>query len=82
MIILLPSSLENTSYIISKNIKKYRLKKHLTQLELAKKTGYSYAYIRRLEAPNCYKNFSLKTMENIATKLDVKVTALFDDEGI
>ena len=84
MIILLPNKTKEADicYIISKNIKKYRLKKHLTQLELSKKTGYSYAYIRRLEAINCKKNFSIKTIEVLANALGISVKALFDDESI
>ena len=51
--------------IVAKNIKKQRKLQRITQKELAKKCGYSYAYIRRIEAPKCHKNFSILTIYNI-----------------
>ena len=68
--------------IISKNIKKYRKEKNLTQKELAKKCGYSYAYIRRIEGPNCSKNFSILTIYNICEALDIEVSSIFKDNDI
>ena len=62
---------------IAKNIKKYRLISHLTQKELAKKSGYSYAYIRRIEAPKCIKNFSIQTIYNISKSLNIDIEQLF-----
>ena len=68
--------------VIAKNLKKYRKEKHMTQRELAEITGYSYAYIRRIEGPNCSKNFSVLTIYNICCALDIDIGALFIDENI
>jgi transcriptional regulator with XRE-family HTH domain len=68
--------------IISQNIKKYRKKENLTQKELAKKCGYSYAYIRRIEGPNCPKNFSILTISNICESLNIEISSIFKDNDI
>ena len=68
--------------IIAKNIKKYREEKNLTQKDLALKSGYSYAYIRRVEAPKCIKNFSIQTIYNLSKALDIDIKHLFDDNDI
>ena len=68
--------------IISKNIKKYRKLNKMTQRELAKKSGYSYAYIRRIEGPHCIKNFSIQTVYNISQALNIPINHLFDETGI
>ena len=68
--------------IISKNIKKYRLKNYMSQKELAIKSGYSYAYIRRIEAKKCIKNFSIQTIYNISKALNIKIMKLFEDDDI
>ena len=73
---------ENIYTIISKNIKKYRLKKGLTQKELAKISGYSYAYIRQLEGPNCLKHFSIQTIYNLSKALNINITQLFEKDII
>ena len=67
---------------ISKNIKKYRNQKKITQKELAQKTGYSYSYIRRIEGENCSKNFSILTVYNICEALDIEISSIFQDENI
>lgn len=68
---------KNIYQIIANNIKKERKKKNITQKELAKLTGYSYAYIRRIEAPNCTKNFSILTIYNICKSLNIDISSLF-----
>lgn len=65
--------------VIAKNLKKYRKEKRMTQKDLAQKTGYSYAYIRRIEGPNCIKNFSVLTLYNISIALDVDIGSLFKE---
>ena len=54
----------------------------MTQRELAIKSGYSYAYIRRLEGPGCIKTFSLQTIYHLACVLEVPVKELFNEEDI
>lgn len=68
--------------VIAKNLKKYRRQKHITQKELARLTGYSYAYIRRIEGPNCSKNFSILTIYNICSALDIDIGSIFEDKNI
>ena len=81
---MLPKLVEkNDIYkIIAKNLKKQRQLKNITQKELALKTGYSYAYIRRIEGPNCPKNFSLLTLYNICLALDIDLSSLFNEDNI
>lgn len=81
---MLPKLVEkNDIYkIIAKNLKKQRQLKNITQKELALKTGYSYAYIRRIEGPNCPKNFSILTLYNICLALDIDLSSLFNEDNI
>lgn len=64
--------------LIAKNIKIYRKNRGMTQAELAEKTEYSHEFIRRIEAPNTKKNFSLDAVSNIAYALDIEVDKLFE----
>ena len=69
---------DNDIYLlVARNIKKYRKIKGMTQKELASISGYSYAYIRRLEGPKCEKNFSIQTIYEIANALDIDIKELF-----
>lgn len=77
-----PNIKEDIYITVSKNIKKYRKEQKLTQKELAIKCGYSYAYIRRIEGPNCPKNFSLLTISNICDALGVEVSSIFKNKNI
>ena len=64
--------------IIAKNIKFYRKSKNMTQAQLAEKTEYSHEFIRRIEAPNSKKNFSIDAVSNIANALDIDIELLFE----
>ncbi|MBQ2872510.1 MAG: helix-turn-helix transcriptional regulator [Bacilli bacterium] len=77
-----PETKRNIYIIISQNIKKYRRLQKITQKELAKKCGYSYAYIRRIEGPNCPKNFSILTICNICDALNIEVSSIFENNDI
>lgn len=68
--------------IIAKNIKFYRKRKNMTQAELAEKTEYSHEFIRRIEAPNSKKNFSIDAVSNIASALDIDIELLFEKNEI
>ena len=68
--------------MISSNIKKYRLANKMTQKDLALKSGYSYAYIRRMEGPKCAKTFSIKMLQDIALALNIDIKYLFSDDDI
>lgn len=63
---------------VAKNIKYYRKSKNMTQAELAEKTEYSHEFIRRIEAPNSKKNFSIDAVSNIANALDINIELLFE----
>ena len=64
--------------VIAKIIKFYRTSKKLTQAVLAEKTEYSHEFIRRIEAPNTQKNFSIDAVSNIANALDIDIELLFE----
>ena len=68
--------------LVSNNIKKYRKVNKMTQKELAKRSGYSYAFIRSIEGPNCKKNFSLQTVFIISYALGIEIKSLFEDDNI
>lgn len=68
--------------VIARNLKKRRKEMNLTQKELAELTGYSYAYIRRIEGPNCSKNFSVLTLYNLCIALDIDIGSIFEDKNI
>lgn len=68
--------------LIAKNIKYYRKERKMTQAELAEKTEYSHEFIRRIEAPNSKKNFSLEAVSNIASALDIDIELLFSKKLI
>ena len=59
---------------IGENIRKYRLKKGLTQLDLAAACGFEGSSIGRLENGNT--NPTIKTLLKIAKALDIKLTDL------
>lgn len=64
--------------VIAKNIKFYRKSRNMTQAQLAEKTEYSHEFIRRIEAPNSKKNFSIDAVNNIANALDIDIELLFE----
>lgn len=80
--IICQHKIEDIYIIVSKNIRKYRKLKGITQKELSIKSGYSYAYIRRIEGPTCPKNFSLQTIYNLSIALEIPIENLFNNEDI
>ncbi len=67
---------EDVHEIIAANIKEYRKKAKITQAELAERTHFSHEFIRRIEAPNGKKYFSLDTLVQIAKALDINLEDL------
>lgn len=61
---------------ISKNIKTIRKELHLTQRNIADLTGYSYEFIRRIEAENCPNYFSIETIYEISLALGIPLVEL------
>ena len=62
--------------IIVRNIKEERKNAKLTQAELAEKSNYSHEFIRRIEATNSKKYFSINTLVRLADALDIGVEKL------
>ena len=73
---------ENYVYqIISKNIKKYRKQKGLTQAELADRINYSLSFISSIESRK-YQSFSLGVLWRISLVLGVDLYKLCIDDTI
>ena len=71
---------ENYIYeLVSKNIKRLREQKGLTQNQLAEKMGYSAQFISNIESKKNHQTFSLGTLWRIALVLDIDVALLFED---
>ena len=73
---------ENENYIyeiVSKNIKKQRKLKGLTQEQLAQKMNYSTQFISNIESKN-HQTFSLGTLWRLALVLDIDISLLFKEE--
>lgn len=62
--------------LIGVKISKYRLKKVLTQEQLANEVGISYSYLTQIEAPNVVKKMSLEVLFDIADTLNVNIKDL------
>ena len=66
-------------YLVGQNIKKQRKLKGITQLELSKRSYYSYEFIRKIESKSaCRNTFSLDTVDKIAKVLGINVKILFE----
>jgi len=63
--------------IISKNIRRYRQEANMTQEELAIRANYCHQFIRRIEAPNVKKTFSLDTVYRISKVLNKDFSEMF-----
>lgn len=71
---------ENYIYeVVSKNIKKQRKLKGLTQEQLANLANYSKQFISNIESKN-HQTFSLGTLWRIALVLDIDISLLFYEE--
>ena len=71
---------ENYVYeLVSKNIKKQRQIKGLTQEQLAEKMSYSTQFISNIESKN-HQTFSLGTLWRIALVLDIDIALLFKED--
>lgn len=71
---------ENYVYeLVSKNIKKIRKSKGLTQEQLAQKMDYSTQFISNIESKN-HQTFSLGTLWRLALVLDIDIALLFKED--
>ena len=64
---------------IGKNIKKYRVDKNLTQLQLCERVGISLSYLSKLESSCCNKSISISCLNSIATVLNVEIENFFKE---
>jgi transcriptional regulator with XRE-family HTH domain len=67
---------EDVYEIIASTIKEKRKEAKITQAELAERSNYSHEFIRRIEAPNGKKYFSINTLVKLSQALGVKVEEL------
>lgn len=72
-------SKEQLSYIVRKNIRKYRLMRKYTLQELADLTGLTYGYVRDLECLSIDKTPLLETIGKFADALEIDIRQLFDE---
>ncbi len=71
---------ENYVYeLVSKNLKKQRKLKGLTQEQLAQKASYSTQFISNIESKN-HQTFSLGTLWRLALILEVNICVFFDED--
>ena len=64
-------------YLVSKNLKKQRKLKYLTQTEFAYKCNYSEGFIMNIESEKYHQTFSLGTIWKFAEVLGIDIRELF-----
>jgi transcriptional regulator with XRE-family HTH domain len=69
-----------TSIVIGMNIKIWRVRKNITQRNLANKTKLSQSYFSKLEKG--VENPTLDTLTRVADALGIKVGELFNEDEI
>ena len=71
---------ENMRQLFSKNLKRFRLSKNLSQLGLALDAGLTHNFINDLE--KCKKGASFETIAKLSTALNVKPHLFFMSEDV
>lgn len=66
--------------VIGTNIKHYREKANLTQVQLAEQAQISISYLSKIEASGCNKSLSISVLNQIANVLGVEITEFFKGE--
>ena len=64
-------------YVLSKNLKRIRKEKKLTQQQLAELSNYSVGFIMNIESEKYYQTFSLGTLWQFSKVLNVDVREFF-----
>lgn len=64
---------------IGKNIKHYREKVKLTQVQLSEQAQISISYLSKIEAEGCNKSLSISVLNQIANVLNVEITDFFKE---
>lgn len=65
--------------IIGTNIKHYRERAKLTQVQLAEKAKISISYLSKIEAAGCDKSLSISVLNQIANALNVEINEFFKE---
>lgn len=65
--------------VIGSNIKYYREKAGLTQIQLSEKLQISISYLSKIEAEGCHKSLSISILNQIANVLDVDIAEFFKE---
>lgn len=60
--------------IIGLNIKRYRERAKLTQIQLADRAQISISYLSKIEASGCDKSLSISVLNQIANVLNIDIT--------
>ena len=71
--------MDDLSFEIGKNIRKYRKLRGYTQEQLALYTDRSFEFIRRIESEKGRRGFSVETLWRIATVLEVSLDQLIEE---
>ncbi len=66
--------------VIGTNIKHYRKKANLTQVQLAEQAQISISYLSKIEASGCNKSLSISVLNQIANVLGVEITEFFKED--
>ncbi len=62
---------------IGANLKHFRTKAGLTQVQLAEKLQISISYLSKIEAAGCHKSLSISVLNHIANTLNVNIKDFF-----
>ncbi len=65
--------------IIGANIKHYRKRCKLTQVQLAEQAKISISYLSKLEAAGCNKSLSISVLNQIANVIGVEISEFFKE---
>ena len=65
--------------IIGLNIKRYRERAKLTQIQLADRAQISISYLSKIEASGCDKSLSISVLNQIANVLNIDITEFFKE---
>lgn len=64
-------------YLVSRNLKRIRKEKGLTQEKLAELSNYSVGFIMNIESEKYYQTFSLGTLWQFGKALNVDIREFF-----
>lgn len=65
--------------VIGTNIKHYREKAKLTQVQLAEQAKISISYLSKIEAAGCNKSLSISVLNQIANALSLEISDFFKE---